>query len=44
MSSTTRSAKNLPLDIVKDIEVDGNSDGNNNETVKKITFKEVKPI
>ena len=34
-SSTTRSAKNSPSDMVKDAELGGNSDGGDDETVKK---------
>ena len=34
-SSITRLAKNLPLDMAEDAKVGGNSNGNNDETVKK---------
>ena len=42
-SSTTRSAENLSasVDMAEDAEV-GESDGGDNEMVKKITFQEVK--
>ena len=43
-SSTTRSAKNLSasVDMTENAEVGGNGDGGDDETVKKITFQEVK--
>ena len=34
-SSTTRSAENLPLDIAEDVEVGGNSDGSDDETLER---------
>ena len=34
-SSTIRSAKNLPLEMAEDAEVDANSDGGDDETVKR---------
>ena len=34
-SSTTRSDKNLPLDIAENAEVGGNGDGGDDKTVKK---------
>ena len=38
-SPTTRSAKNLPLDMAEDVEVDGNGDGDGDETVEKSPSK-----
>ena len=35
MSSTTRSAKNSPLDIVEDVEAGDNGDDGDNEIVKR---------
>ena len=41
-SSTTRLAENLTWDMAEDAEVGGNGDGDDNETVEKIIFQEVK--
>ena len=41
ISSITRSAKNLPADMAKDAEVDGNGNGNNDEIVEKLPFKKL---
>ena len=38
ISSATKSAKNLPFDIAEDIEVVGNGDGSDNESVKRSPF------
>ena len=37
-SSTTKSAKNLLLDMAKDAKVAGSNDGSDDETVKKSPF------
>ena len=39
ISFTTKSAKNLSLDMAEDAKVGGNSDGGDNETVKKSPSK-----
>ena len=36
MSFIIRLAKNLPLDIAKNIEIDGNDNSNDDKTVKKL--------
>ena len=38
-SSTTRSAKNSPLDMAEDAEVDGNGNGSDDEMVEKSPFR-----
>ena len=38
-SSTTRSAKNSPLDMAEDAEVGGNGDGGNDKTVERSPSK-----
>ena len=38
MSTTTKSAKNLPLDMAEDVEV-GEGDGSDDETVKRSPSK-----
>ena len=35
-SSITRSAKNMPLNIAEDAEVDGNGNGGDNKTIKRL--------
>ena len=40
-SSTTRSAKNLPLDMAEDAEIDGNGNGGDDETVKRLPFRKL---
>ena len=40
-SSITRSAENLPSDMAEDAEVGGNSNGDNDETVKRSFFRKL---